>query len=260
MKNAILTLACALAMASLANAPRPASAAPAFTPGDALERLFEVEGKTPYAAPYDGTLHFSALDAKYDSGHGHGYRNELKIAAKLRRSAALTREHFAARVTAQLPDGAKTIVAQYHVEGLDTIVKVYVQDTADRQGLDGQAGNGVFDILVRMLGTDGKEATTALGTVRAGQPFELDIRFAGGDASVAVVGPDGMRREAHTRIKPDERAIYFKFGDYLQALDPDTGKHTISSAQWNRYYAAKRITAEHVTFTGTVFEREGARP
>lgn len=260
MKNAILTLACALAMASLASAPRPASAAPAFTPRDALERLFEVEGKTPYAASYDGTLRFSALEAKYDSGHGHGYRNELKIAAKLRRSAAQTREHFAARVTAQLPDGAKTIVAQYHVEGLDTIVKVYVQDTADRQGLDGQAGNGVFDILVRMLGTDGKEATTALGTVRAGQPFDLDIRFAGGDANVAVIGPDGMRREAHTRIKPDERAIYFKFGDYLQALDPDTGKHTISSAQWERYYAAKRITAEHVTFTGTVFEREGAQP
>ena len=260
MKNAARSLAFALPLASLATAPHPVSAAPAFTPRDALERLFDVEGKTPYAAPYDGTLHFSALDSKYDSGHGHGYRNELKIAGKLRRSAAQTREHFAARVTPQLPDGAKTIVAQYHVEGLDTIVKVYVQDTADRQGLDGNGDNGVFDILVRMLGTDGKEATTALGTVRSGQPFDLDIRFAGGDARVAVVGPDGVRREGHTRIKPDERAIYFKFGDYLQALDPDTGKHTISSAQWDRYYAAKRITAEHVAFTNTVFEREGDQP
>lgn len=260
MTRAIPTLASALAIAALASAAHSVSAAPAFTPRDALERCFDVEGKTPYAAPYDGTLHFSALGSKYDSGHGHGYRNELKIAAKLRRSAALTREHFGARVTAQLPDGAKTIVAQYHVEGLDTIVKVYVQDTAERQGLDGKAGNGVFDILVRMLGTDGKEAATALGTVRAGQPFDLDIRFAAGEASVAVVGPDGMRREAHTRIKPDERAIYFKFGDYLQALDPDTGKHTISSAQWERYYAANHITAEHVAFANTLFEREGAQP
>lgn len=260
MKRTILALACALTMASLTGAPHSVSAAPVFTPRDAMERLFDVEGRTPYAAPYDGTLHFSALDSKYDSGHGHGYRNELKIADKLRRSAARTREHFAARVIPRLPDGAKTIVAQYHVEGLDTIVKVYVQDTADRQGLDGKAGNGVFDILVRMLGTDGKEDTTALGTVRSGQPFDLDIRFAGGDASVAVVGPDGVRREGHTRIKPDERAIYFKFGDYLQALDPDTGKHTTSSVRWDRYYAANRITAEDVAFTNTVFEREGAQP
>ncbi|QJE02057.1 polysaccharide lyase family 7 protein [Massilia forsythiae] len=260
MKTALRMLACALPLASLTATMAPASAAPAFTPRDALERQFDLEGKPPYAAPYDGTLRFSALDAKYDSGHGHGYRNEFKIADKLRRPAAQTHEHFAARVTAQLPDGAKTIVAQYHVEGLDTIVKVYVQDTADRQGLDGKPDNGVFDILVRMLGTDGKEATTALGTVRSGQPFDLDVRFDGGDARVAVTGPDGVQREGHTRIKPDERAIYFKFGDYLQALDPDTGKHTISSAQWDRYYAAKRITAEHVVFSNTVFEREGPQP
>jgi hypothetical protein len=260
MKTAIRLLACALPLASLMTALPAASAAPAFTPRDALERLFDVEGKPPYAAPYDGTLHFSALDSKYDSGHGHGYRNELKVAGKLRRSAAQTREHFAARVTPQLPDGAKTIVAQYHVEGLDTIVKVYVQDTADRQGLDGKAGNGVFDILVRMLGTDGREAGTALGTVRSGQPFDLDIRFAAGDATVTVAGPDGVRREAHTRIKPDDRAIYFKFGDYLQALDPDTGKHTTSSTQWDRYYAANRITASRIDFSNTVFEREGSQP
>lgn len=260
MKNAVRLLACAAPLAALMSAPHRASAAPPFTPRETLERLFDVEGRSPYTAPYDGTLRFGALDSKYDSGHGHGYRNELKIADRLRRSAAQTREHFAARVTAQLPDGAKTIVAQYHVEGLDTIVKVYVQDTADRQGLDGKADNGVFDILVRMLGTEGKEITTALGTVRSGQPFDLDIRFAGGDAIVSAIGQDGVRREGHVRIKPDERAIYFKFGDYLQALDPDTGKHTTSSAQWDRYYAAKRITAEHVAFANTMFEREGVQP
>ena len=247
MKTGIRLAASLLSLAATL-APPFASSAPAFTPRDTLERLFEIEGQSPYDAPYDGTLHFSALESKYDSGHGHGYRNELKLASKLRRNSAQTREHFAARVTPRLPDGAKTIVAQYHVEGLDTIVKVYVQDTADRQGLDGKAGNGVFDVLVRMPGMDGKEAATALSTVRSGQAFDMDIRFDAGTASVTVAGPDGVRREARTRIKPDERAIYFKFGDYLQARDPDTGAHTIS------------ITTSRIDFNNTVFEREGTQP
>jgi hypothetical protein len=163
-------------------------------------------------------------------------------------------------VTPTLPDGAKTIVAQYHVEGLDTILKVYVQDTADRQGLDGKEGNGVFDILVRILGTDGKEATTALGTVRSGASFDLDIRFAAGVAQVAVDSAGTMRHTEPTRIKADERTIYFKFGDYLQARDPDTGAHTTSAEKWDRYYRAHGIAASRIDFSHTIFEREGERP
>lgn len=260
MRRAIPTLACALAMASLTSTSPLVVAAPAFTPRAALERAFEVEGKTPYTAPYDGTLHFSALDSKYDSGHGHGYRNELKIAGKLRRSAALTREHFAARVTPQLPDGAKTIVAQYHVEGLDTILKVYLQDTADRQGLDGKEGNGVFDILARITGPDGKEITTALGTVRTDETFGLDVRFTAGEAEVTVDAGGTVRRTPLTRIKPDQRKIYFKFGDYLQALDPATGKHTTSAAAWDQYYSQHHIDHSRIRFSHTLFEREGVAP
>jgi hypothetical protein len=231
-----------------------------FTPRAALEQLFEAEGKVPYSAPYDGSLHFSALDSKYDSGHGHGYRNELKIADKARLPLPRTREHFAARVTPVLPMGAKTIVAQYHVEGLDTILKVYVQDTADRQGLDGKEGNGVFDILVRILGTDGKEATTALGTVRSGASFDLDIRFQAGVAQVTANAGGEVRRTGPVRIKADERKIYFKFGDYLQARDPDTGAHTTSAEQWDRYYRQHGITGSRIDFSRTIFEREGESP
>jgi hypothetical protein len=231
-----------------------------FTPRAALEQLFEAEGKVPYSAPYDGSLHFSALDSKYDSGHGHGYRNELKVADKARLPLPRTREHFAARVTPVLPMGAKTIVAQYHVEGLDTILKVYVQDTADRQGLDGKEANGVFDILVRILGTDGKEATTALGTVRSGASFDLDIRFQAGVAQVTANAGGEVRRTGPVRIKADERKIYFKFGDYLQARDPDTGAHTTSAEQWDRYYRQHGITGSRIDFSHTIFEREGEAP
>jgi hypothetical protein len=56
----------------------------------------------------------------------------------------------------------------------------------------------VFDILVRILGTDGKEATTALGTVRSGASFDLDIRFEAGEAVVTVDGAGGVRRTGRT--------------------------------------------------------------
>jgi hypothetical protein len=246
-----LALCCAIAL--------PA-AAQDFTPQAAFEKLFELEGKAPYSSPYTGTLHFSALESKYDSGHGHGYRNELKIADRQRRSAAQTREHFSARITPILPDGAKTIVAQYHVEGLDTILKVYLQDSADRQGLDGKEGNGVFDILVRILGSDGKEATTALGTVRSGASFDLDIRFTAGEAVVTADVAGTVRRTERTRIKPDERKIYFKFGDYLQARDPETGAHSISAEKWDRYYRQHRIDSSRIDFSHVIFEREGEKP
>ena len=245
------------ALALLAAMTLPAAAQ---TPQATLEKLFTLEGNTPYPSPYAGTLNFSALTSKYDSGHGHGYRNELKVADKLRLSAAQTHEHFAARVTPTLPAGAKTIVAQYHVEGLDTILKVYVQDTADKQGLDGKAGNGVFDILVRILGTDGKEVTTALGTVRSGEGFDLDIAFNAGLALVTARTSAGELKTQPTRIKADDRKIYFKFGDYLQALDPDTGKHTIEVAKWDQYYRQNHIDNSLISFSHTIFERTGVQP
>jgi hypothetical protein len=258
----VLPTLLATAVAATPLPATPSIAVPGHTPREALERLFDVEGRSPYRSPYAGTLVFSALESKYDSGHGHGYRNELKIAARLRRTAAHTREHFSARVTPVLPDGARSIVAQYHMDGLDTILKVYVQDTASGQGLDGKAGNGLFDILVRMRGTDGRETATALGTVRSGESFDLDIRFAAGDARVMVngEGAGGMVRMARAFIQPGERGIYFKFGDYLQALDPATGRHTTSADRWDSYYRQYRIGSSRIRFSHTLFEREGEQP
>jgi len=256
MSAAIRYAAAALFAAVLAPA-----GAQGFTPETTLKRMFALEGNSPYPSPYAGTLDFSAFKSKYASPNGHGYRNELKVTDRERLSVSDTREHFAARITATLPNVAKTIVAQYHVEGLDTILKVYVQDTSDSQGLDGKTGNGVFDILVRILGVDGKEATTALGTVRSGESFDLDIVFNAGEAQVtARTATSGTLKTPLTRIKPDTRKIYFKFGDYLQARDPVTGEHTISPEKWEAYYRQNHIDSSQVRFSQTIFERNGVQP
>lgn len=253
-----------LASLVLACAPLYAGAAATFTPRETLESLFDVEGNSPYASPYDGTLTFSALESKYASPNGHGYRNELKIDSDLRLDATQTRERFTATVTPTLPDGAKTIVAQYHGAGLGTVLKVYIQDTkksvAAGQLGDGVEGNGVFDILVRILGTDRKEISKVVGTVRSGQQFGLDIRFTAGDARVTVTSPDGGQASAQAVTPPDTGSIYFKFGDYLQALDPDTNEQTSDPQQWDAYYVQHGIDSSRIQFSGTVFEREGARP
>jgi uncharacterized protein YggU (UPF0235/DUF167 family) len=232
-------------------------ATPDFTSREALSSLFDLEGNSPFPSPYAGTLNFSALTSKFATANGHGYRNELKIAAKNRRPIEQTHEHFSALVTPTLPNGAKTIVAQYHVDGLDTILKVYVQDTDDRQLLDGKANNGVFDVVAKILGTSGKDVATALGTVRSGESFALDIKFENGDAIVAVkTDKNGSIQTERTRIKGDKRNIYFKFGDYSQALDPETKALTTSPAKWDEYFRLNRIDNSLVSFSHTTFVRD----
>lgn len=242
----ILALACAGAHAQAG-----------FTSKSDLDALFELEGKAPFSRPYDGTLTFSALASRFASAHGHGWRNELKIEAPKRRSLERTREHFSAIVTPTLPDGAKTIVAQYHVEGLDTILKVYVQDSADARAFDGKAGNGVFDVVARILGADGRERETALATLKSGEQFRLEIRFDGGVASVGVdSAAHGTIRTAPTPIPGDRRKVYFKFGDYAQALDPASGKPTSDPAKWDAWFRAHHIDAGTVRFQQVMFVRD----
>ncbi|TFW32246.1 polysaccharide lyase family 7 protein [Massilia horti] len=248
-----LSLLCAGLLAASGHAQ---AQAPGFTSKEALESLFELEGNSPFSTPHDGTLTFSALTSKFATANGHGYRNELKIGKKNRLPIEQTNEHFSAVVTPTLSNGAKTIVAQYHVEGLETIVKVYVQDTEDGQLLDGKANNGVFDIVAKIFSTSGKDVATALGTIRSGESFDLDIKFDKGDATVtAKTATNGTIQTARTRIKGDHRNIYFKFGDYLQALDPATNGFTSSTAKWDEYYRLKHIDSSSIRFSHTTFER-----
>lgn len=256
--RALSLLGAALLAASghlLAANVEPAGAG--FTPKETLNSLFDLEGNSPFSTPYDGTLSFSALSSKFATAHGHGYRNELKIATRNRRTVEQTHEHFSAVVTPTLPNGAKTIVSQYHVDGLDTIVKVYVQDTDDKQLLDGKAGNGVFDIVAKIRDTSGEDVPTALGTIRSGQSFVLDIEFDKGVATVtAKTEANGSLHTAATRIKGDKRKIYFKFGDYSQALDPATHALTSDTAKWDEYFREHHIDKDEIRFSHVNFARE----
>jgi hypothetical protein len=247
-----LSLLCSSLLAASSHA-QPA----AFTPRASLDSLFELEGDAPFSSPYDGTLTFSALASKFATAHGHGYRNELKIRKNDRRKIEQTRERFSAVVTPTLPIGAKTIVAQYHVDGLETIVKVYVQDTGDGEALDGKAGNGVFDIVAKIMGTDGKDGATALGTIRSGESFALDVRFDNGIATVsAKTEANGARQTQPTRIKGDNRNIYFKFGDYFQAEDPVTHALTWDTAKWDEYFRQHHMEHDQVRFSHVTFVRD----
>jgi hypothetical protein len=255
-----LSMLCAGLLAAsghaLAEAPG-AGTATGFTSQEALNSLFELEGNSPFSSPYDGTLSFSALTSKFTTANGHGYRNELKIAKKNRLPIEQTHEHFSAVVTPTLPNGARTIVAQYHVEGLETIVKVYVEDTDERSLLDGKANNGVFDIVAKIYGTDGKDVPTALGTFRSGESFDLDIKFENGYATVAAkTATNGTIQTKRTRIKGDKRNIYFKFGDYLQAFHPVTNQLTTKPAEWDEYFRQNHIDNSLIRFSHTTFVRD----
>ncbi|MCC2956764.1 polysaccharide lyase family 7 protein [Massilia sp. IC2-477] len=249
-------LLAALAQPSHAGAPAASSGA-GFTPRDTLASLFELEGGSPYSTPYDGTLNFSAFTSKHATPNGHGYRNELKISRASRLPIEQTHEHFSALVTPTLPAGARTIVAQYHVEGIETIVKLYVQDIAEPALLDGKANNGVFDVVARIRDTSGKDVSTALGTVRSGERFALDVRFDGGNARVSVKSDrHGALQTPLTRVMGDHRKIYFKFGDYLQARDPDTGAMSTKPATWDAYFQRNGIGSSLISFSETKFERK----
>jgi hypothetical protein len=220
-----------------------------------LRGYFKVEGDDAIANVRNGTLSFSATRSQFQSGHGHGWRNEAKIREGLRFPVGETKEHFSATVTPNLPPWAKTIVAQYHFEGLKTAMKVYVQDTKGGGGLDGKEGNGVFDILARITGQDGKENAYPLGTVQSGEPFDLDVSFNGGVVNVAVSTKKWGRKETGDVTLPDtESVVYFKFGDYLQAASTP-GQYTTNENDWKAYYAAHHIDNTDVDFSHVHFSR-----
>jgi hypothetical protein len=222
-----------------------------------LEKYFKVEGLNAIADAHDGVLSFSATQSKFNSGHGHGWRNEAKIREDLRLPVGETHEHFSATITPHLPAWAKTIVTQYHFEGLNTALKVYVQDTGGGGTLDdGVPGNGVFDIVARISSADGHEGAYPLGTVRSGEPFDLKVNFNGGVVNVSVTTSKWGRKQTPDITLPDAtNEVYLKFGDYLQAMN-DKGQHTTDENEWQAYYKEHNIDNTRVDFSHVKFVRE----
>ena len=220
-----------------------------------LKNYFKVEGEDAIANASNGILSFSATRSQFNSGHGHGWRNEAKIREQLRLPVGQTREHFSATVIPHLPAGAKTIVAQYHFEGLSTAMKVYVQDTKQTGMMDGVEENGVFDILARITGPDGKEGAFPLGTVQSGEPFDLDVSFNAGVVNVTVsTKKQGQKETGNVSLPDTSSLVYFKFGDYLQAMNA-AGQHTTNEDEWKEYFTQHHIDHTEVDFSHASFVR-----
>ena len=212
-----------------------------------LQKYFDVEGLSPYVST--GRLRFDALASKHVTPNGHGWRNELTIKKSLRTAFNKTYERLTAKVSVNLSKGSKTIISQFHAADTGTLVKVYVSDTSESGFSNSISTDGIFDVYVRMKNESGKEQKFSLGSVKSGGSFSLDIVNNYGDVTVSALGTS-----AYLRVKNDPGA-FFKFGNYLQAQDPDTMDQVENSSMFGDFYRKNNITTSIVEFTNLTYVR-----
>ncbi|BFM19331.1 polysaccharide lyase family 7 protein [Gilvimarinus japonicus] len=175
--------------------------------------IFDLEGDDPHPLVNASTLRFLPLEAQYTSPNGNGWRHEYKIKSSLRVAMTDTYEEFEADIKVEMSDAGKTIVAQHHASDTGTIMKLYVSDSSESGFDDSVAGNGIFDVYVRLRNTAGSEEKYALGTIRSGDTF--DFKMVNDYGYVTVYG---MGNSFGIPVE-DDSASYFKFGNYLQSQD-----------------------------------------
>ena len=125
-------------------------------------------------------------------------------------------------------------------------MKLYVADSSESGFIDSEANNGVFDVYVRLRGTDGDEEKFALGTVTSGESFDVTMVNNYGTVSITAFG-----KEAKLKVENDD-ITYFKFGNYLQSQDPVTRKDCGTrgdSESWADCYDDLGITKSKITLT-----------
>ena len=210
-----------------------------------LPEYFDCEGNPPFTR--EGPLFFSALQSRYLSPNGHGWRNELKKKAPLRKSMYETRESLSAKVTFRLSSGAKTVFVQYHEAGTGTLLMMFIGDIQNKALLNGIACDGIFDIYCRVTQEDGRSITLPLCTGHSGDTFPYRMENKNGEVTITL-----NEKTVSIRTK-DAPMVYLKFGDYLQAQDPYTGKqHTQSD--FETFYAGSHITEDEILFEDLVFQ------
>ncbi|MGS0536015.1 polysaccharide lyase family 7 protein [Pseudoalteromonas sp. SaAl2] len=214
--------------------------------------IFDLEGNDPNPLVNDSTLVFVPLEAQHITPNGNGWRHEYKVKSSLRVAMTDTYEVFEASVKVDMSDGGKTIIAQHHASDTGTIMKVYVSDSAESGFDDSVAGNGVFDVYVRLRNTSGNEEKYALGTITSGGSFDLRVVNNYGDVDVSALGSSfGIPVE-------DDSASYFKFGNYLQSQDTSTLDDCGESGNSNSFkecFEDLGITASKVTMTNVTYTR-----
>ncbi|TMP07085.1 hypothetical protein CWC11_07515 [Pseudoalteromonas sp. S3178] len=215
--------------------------------------VFDLEGDNPNPLVNDSTLVFVPLEAQHITPNGNGWRHEYKVKESLRVAMTQSYEVFEATVKVEMSDGGKTIISQHHASDTGTISKVYVSDTDESGFNDSVAGNGIFDVYVRLRNTSGNEEKYALGTITSGESFNLRVVNNYGDVDVSALGNSfGIPVE-------DDSESYFKFGNYLQSQDPNTLDKCGEAGNSNSFkncFEDLGITQSKVTMTNVTYTRQ----
>lgn len=215
--------------------------------------VFDLEGDSPNPLVNDSTLVFVPLEAQHITPNGNGWRHEYKVKESLRVAMTQSYEVFEATVKVEMSDGGKTIISQHHASDTGTISKVYVSDTDESGFNDSVAGNGIFDVYVRLRNTSGNEEKFALGTITSGESFNLRVVNNYGDVDVSALGNSfGIPVE-------DDSESYFKFGNYLQSQDPNTLDKCGEAGNSNSFkncFEDLGINQSKVTMTNVTYTRQ----
>lgn len=215
--------------------------------------IFDLEGDNPNPLVNSETLEFVPLEARHITPNGNGWRHEYKVKESARVAMTETYEVFEATVKVEMSDGGKTIISQHHASDTGTISKVYVSDTDESGFDDSVAGNGVFDVYVRLRNTSGNEEKFALGTITSGGSFTLRVENNYGDVDVSALG-----RSFGIPVEDDSES-YFKFGNYLQSQDPNTLDECGESGNSDSFkecFEDLGITESKVTMTNVSYTRQ----
>ena len=191
-------------------------------PNDVFDfTTWEVEGESPITR--DGEFSFDALDQCVVTPNSNGCRHEMKVLESERFGLTEQYEYFKATIQPDLSSGADTIVVQHHPGGTGTLAALYLSDRSNPYGFqdveNGIAYDGVFDVFVtvRTPGTLENQAVI-LGTVQSGESFDYEVINDHGSMTITAF-------DKSVKIQPADSAIsYLKFGNYLQAIDPDSGE------------------------------------
>ena len=237
------------------NTPDP-TPTPTPTPGNFDMSDWDMEGADPRVGD---TMEFDALREQHVTPNGNGWRHELKIKEEKRVAMTAVFEDFQANIKVEMSDGSKAIVAQHHASDTGTIMKLYVSDTSEtgftptNAGVesDSVASNGIFDVYVRLAREDGSgEDKQLLGTMVSGQNFDFRVINDHGYVTVSAFG------ESFSRTIEDSTDSYLKFGNYLQAQDPETREDVDDSDDWAAFYASEGITESLLTFSSINYIRD----
>jgi hypothetical protein len=221
------------------------SVAIAYTAQAVLQGYFSTEGLSPYQLP--GQLKFSAMDSQWVTPTANGWRNELKLKTKYRKSMYETSEKLKARISIQVSPGAKTIIVQCHDGGAGALVKVFLADMVEVGNINNIALDGIFDVYARVKGTDGVERKFPLGTIKSGDSFDFEYQNDFGQITVTAFG-----RVVRTMVY-DGSAVYLKYGSYLQAQHPVTQVEVENPDNFATFYLANGITQDVIKFQNLTY-------